>query len=48
MKKLPQKIKTVLLTAIMAALGMITILPFLWMLSSSFKIASEIFSFPIE
>ncbi len=40
-------IKT-LLTALMAAMSIIMVLPFLWMISSSFKPDNKIFCFPIQ
>jgi multiple sugar transport system permease protein len=36
------------LTLILTLLGIIMVLPYLWMISSSFKVTSEIFKFPIE
>jgi multiple sugar transport system permease protein len=38
----------VFLTALLWFLGIVTILPFLWMLSASFKGVNEVYSFPIE
>lgn len=38
----------VLMTSIMLVLSIIMILPFLWMLSTSFKSPSEVFDFPIK
>ncbi|OBZ09916.1 carbohydrate ABC transporter permease [Bacillus sp. FJAT-26390] len=35
-------------TIIMAAAGMISLLPFLWMLTTSFKPEADVFNFPIE
>jgi len=37
-----------MLTAVFACLGVIMILPFLWMTSSSFKLPSEMFRTPID
>lgn len=42
------KLVKLLLTVLFSALGLLTILPFLWMLSSSFKLPSEMFRYPIE
>lgn len=41
-------VKKVLLYALLIALTIITLLPLLWMLSSSFKLSSEVFTFPIQ
>ncbi len=41
-------VKKVLLYALLIALTVITLLPLLWMLSSSFKLSSEVFTFPIQ
>ncbi len=41
-------VKKVLLYALLIALTLITLLPLLWMLSSSFKLSSEVFTFPIQ
>lgn len=38
----------VLVTAIMALFGVIFLLPFLWMISTSFKVEADVFKFPIE
>ncbi|WP_139993220.1 carbohydrate ABC transporter permease [Paenibacillus paridis] len=35
-------------TVIMAAFGMLSLLPFLWMLTTSFKPEADVFNFPIE
>ena len=40
--------KTALLYVLLIALTIITLLPLLWMLSSSFKLSSEVFTFPIN
>lgn len=40
--------KTVLLYVVLILLTFITVLPLLWMLSSSFKLSSEVFTFPIK
>ena len=41
-------VKTVLLNIVLALLTVITLLPLLWMVSASFKLSSEDFSFPIK
>ena len=41
-------VKTVLLYIVLILLTFITLLPLLWMVSSSFKLSSEVFSFPIK
>ena len=41
-------VKRVLLYLLLIALTIITLLPLLWMLSSSFKLSSEVFTFPIK
>ena len=38
----------VLMTIIMGALALTMILPFLWMLSTSFKVESDVFKYPVE
>jgi len=43
--KLTQKI---ILTVIMIALAILSIMPFLWMLSASFKPTADVFKFPVE
>ena len=40
--------KTALLYILLTVLTIITLLPLLWMLSSSFKLSSEVFTFPIR
>ncbi len=40
--------KTALLYILLILLTIITLLPLLWMLSSSFKLSSEVFTFPIQ
>ncbi|WP_274651183.1 carbohydrate ABC transporter permease [Paenibacillus humicola] len=37
-----------ILTIIMLSLSVITVMPFLWMLSTSFKLDADVFSFPIQ
>jgi multiple sugar transport system permease protein len=37
-----------LVTIIMAAFGIIFLLPFIWMISTSFKVEADVFNFPIE
>lgn len=47
----PQKknfVSKLLLTVIVAALGLLMVLPFLWMLSASLKLPSEVFQYPIR
>lgn len=41
-------IRKLLLTAVMFALGILFLLPFIWMLSSSFKPEQDVFNYPIE
>jgi multiple sugar transport system permease protein len=36
------------ITAVMALLGMVFLLPFIWMLSASFKPEVDVFKYPIE
>jgi multiple sugar transport system permease protein len=43
--KLTQKI---ILTVLMIALAILSIMPFLWMLSASFKPTADVFKFPVE
>jgi len=38
----------IIATVVLAACGVIFMLPFLWMLSSSFKIEADVFKYPIE
>lgn len=38
----------IIFTVIMAAIGLLFLLPFLWMLSTSFKPEADVFTFPIE
>ncbi|EPY05785.1 binding-protein-dependent transport systems inner membrane component [Paenibacillus alvei TS-15] len=38
----------IMFTVIMAAIGLLFLLPFLWMLSTSFKPEADVFTFPIE
>ncbi len=40
--------KTILIYIMLAVLTIVTLLPLVWMLSSSFKLSSEVFSFPIK
>ncbi|WP_376745679.1 carbohydrate ABC transporter permease [Paenibacillus sedimenti] len=40
--------KKTLLTAVMFAFGLLMIVPFLWMISTSFKSPDEVFSYPIS
>ena len=42
------RIKTVLLYALIISLTAVMLLPFLWMLSASLKLNSDVFSFPIQ
>lgn len=42
------KLSKVLWTIIMALLGIVFILPFFWMMSTSFKYETDVFNFPIE
>ena len=46
------KTKTLILrsvvTAIMLAVSVLMVIPFIWMLSTSFKNSVEVFNFPIE
>lgn len=37
-----------LLTCILAGFGITMVLPFLWMLSTSFKFPIDVFNYPIE
>ena len=46
--KNPRKIGKLFMTVIMFAIGIIMILPFVWMLSTSFKLEVDVFKFPIE
>ena len=43
-----KKVVKLLLTILMLLVGLTMILPFLWMLSASFKPESDIFTFPIQ
>lgn len=43
-----KRIKEIILTVLMALVGIIMVLPMLWMLSASFKFESDIFNMPIE
>lgn len=43
-----KKIKKVLFTLIMFTIGIVMILPFLWMVSTSFKLEVDVFKFPVE
>ncbi|MFY9280333.1 MAG: carbohydrate ABC transporter permease [Caldicoprobacterales bacterium] len=47
-KKTREKIGKLFMTVIMFAIGIIMILPFVWMLSTSFKLEVDVFKFPIE
>lgn len=40
--------RKIILTVIMIALAILSILPFLWMLSASFKPTADVFKFPVE
>ena len=40
--------KTVLIYVMLAVLAIITLLPLVWMLSASFKLSTEVFTFPIK
>ncbi|GGH18918.1 carbohydrate ABC transporter permease [Paenibacillus segetis] len=42
------KLSKVLWTIVMALLGIVFILPFFWMMSTSFKFETDVFNFPIE
>lgn len=42
------KISKIVLTAVFVALGISFLLPLLWMISSSMKVESDVFKFPIE
>lgn len=42
------KIQKAILTAIMLLFGIFMILPFIWMVSASFKVESDVFKYPIE
>lgn len=44
----PFPLKKIVLTVVMAAFGVSFLLPFLWMLSSSFKLEGDVFDFPIK
>jgi multiple sugar transport system permease protein len=46
--KSKKRLKKTILTILMAAFSIAMILPFLWMISSSFKPDNQIFSFPIK
>ncbi len=46
MKNVP--ITKIIWTIFMALLGIVFLLPFLWMLSASFKLESDVFTFPVE
>ena len=50
MRKMPKKglALRVVMTALMGALALTMILPFLWMLSTSFKVESDVFKYPVE
>ncbi|MFX3636130.1 MAG: carbohydrate ABC transporter permease [Candidatus Pristimantibacillus sp.] len=41
-------VSKIIWTVVMAAFGMLSLLPFLWMLSASFKPEADVFNFPIE
>ncbi|MEK3882368.1 carbohydrate ABC transporter permease [Paenibacillus sp. PL2-23] len=42
------KVRKGILTAIMFAISVLFLMPFLWMLSASFKIEAEVFTYPIK
>ncbi|TQR46520.1 carbohydrate ABC transporter permease [Paenibacillus popilliae] len=46
MKKI--SVSKIIFTMIMAAIGLLFLLPFIWMLSTSFKPEADVFTFPIE
>ena len=41
-------VKTVLIYVLLIVLTIVTLLPLVWMLSASFKLSSEVFTFPIK
>lgn len=41
-------LRKLLITVVMAAAGVLFVLPFLWMLSASFKLEGEVFTYPIQ
>jgi multiple sugar transport system permease protein len=41
-------IKRIIITCIMFILGIVMIVPFLWMLSTSFKMEADVFNYPIQ
>ena len=41
-------VKTVLIYVMLIVLTIITLLPLIWMLSASFKLSTEVFTFPIK
>ncbi|GIP16553.1 ABC transporter permease [Paenibacillus montaniterrae] len=43
-----ERTRKIVLTIIMFAISILFLLPFLWMLSTSFKIEAEVFTYPIE
>lgn len=47
-KPIVQKAVKLGVTVVMLALAVVTVSPFLWMLSASFKIPADIFNYPIE
>ena len=48
MKEKRNPVKTVLIYVMLAVLAIITLLPLVWMLSASFKLSTEVFTFPIR
>ncbi|WP_088104839.1 carbohydrate ABC transporter permease [Halalkalibacter urbisdiaboli] len=43
-----QNVSKIVITVIMLAIGMVFLLPFLWMISASLKPESEVFTYPIQ
>ena len=41
-------VKTVLIYVLLIVLTVVTLLPLVWMLSASFKLSTEVFTFPIK
>lgn len=47
-KQIKKQIPKLMCTAVMLCLSVVTMLPFIWMLSTSFKFEQDVFNFPIE
>lgn len=47
-KKIENNISTIIFSSIVFLVTLTTVLPFVWMISTSFKIEADVFNFPIE